>query len=129
MFNELSHKAGYNEEAMRHAYLQGLNQDIEDKILNMAEIPKTLTELQDQAALFDLQSNIRRNKGQMTTYKEVLGAPTGTRNNPISVDHQFVQLSKEKKDELMATGKCFKCEETGHCANRCPRNRQANTPQ
>jgi hypothetical protein len=128
MFNELSHEAGYNEEAMRHAYLQGLNWDIEDKILNMAEIPKTLTELQDQAALFDLQSNIRCNKGQMTTYKEVLGAPTGTRNNPISVDCQFVQLSKEKKNELMAASKCFKCEETSHRANRCPRNQRANTP-
>jgi hypothetical protein len=117
IFNELSHEAGYNEEAMRHAYLQGLNQDIEDKILNMAKIPKTLTELQDQAALLDLQSKVRRNKGQMTTYKEVLGTPTGTHNNPILVNCQFVQLSEEKKDKLMAAGKCFKCKETGHCAN------------
>lgn len=90
MFNELSHNAAYNEEALCHTFLQGLNQKIENKILNMAKLPKTLTKLQDCSSLFDLQLSIQQNRGQVLSPQQIFRAPTGTRNNPIAVDCQFI---------------------------------------
>jgi hypothetical protein len=37
---------------------------------------------------------------------------------------QLNSLIKEEKDALMKSGKCFKCFQTGHISQNCPRRRQ-----
>ncbi|KAF5374431.1 hypothetical protein D9615_009051 [Tricholomella constricta] len=47
-----------------------------------------------------------------------------TNNQTNNHDH----LSKQRKDELRAQNKCFKCYEVGHTARNCPDNQQVKSP-
>jgi len=40
------------------------------------------------------------------------------------MDVDFTHMSKEKRERLMKTGSCFKCEQQGHLSKDCPK-RQA----
>jgi hypothetical protein len=124
MFNELSRDSSYDAAALMHLYLKGLNSDIVDKIYGMANIPNDLEKIQDRAALFYLRKTMR-NQTQTITPQSVLGSKEGSRENPIHVDWQYVKLSNEECEELMAENKCFLCKKTGHWANCCPENKRS----
>jgi hypothetical protein len=126
MFNELSRDSGYDAAALMHLYLKGLNNDIVDKIYGMADIPDDLEKIQDRAALFYLRKTMR-NQTQTITPQSVLGSKEGSRENPIHIDRQYVKLSNEEREELMAENKCFLCKKTGHRANRCPENKRSGS--
>jgi len=44
--------------------------------------------------------------------------------DPDAMDVDFTHMSKEKKERLMKSGSCFRCEQQGHLSKDCPK-RQA----
>jgi hypothetical protein len=62
IFNSLATDASYNDEALIHIYMQGLNDSIHSQILLMSTLPTTLQGMQDKAAEFDICRNYNNSK-------------------------------------------------------------------
>jgi hypothetical protein len=116
-FNDLAPDTGYEENALKHMYIKGLNREIENQIMLMEKIPEDLWSLQDKAATFYLR---RRNYGynqKGDTLKNYMGS--GTSHDPVQVNQGYVRHSPEKLQELRNKRACFKCGRTGHIARFC----------
>jgi hypothetical protein len=42
------------------------------------------------------------------------------------MDVDYTQMSPEKKEQLMKSGSCFRCEKQGHLSKDCPTKRKAS---
>lgn len=129
-FNDLIQYAGLNEVAMIHQYMQGLNDNIRDKLLLMENLPDTLQATQDKASTFGLRETTRNNyaRGGRIDAKDVMNRlqAGGTPSNPITLEQRYTQLSDEERKKLMSENRCFHCREQGHRAFKCPKKKQQN---
>jgi hypothetical protein len=46
-------------------------------------------------------------------------------HDPDAIDIDYTQMSQEKKEQLMKSGSCFRCEKQGHLSKDCPIKRKA----
>jgi hypothetical protein len=118
-FNTLAPDTGYDDNALRHLYIKGLNWQIADQIMLMENIPTDLYSLQDKATTFDLwRTNYfhweSQNEGQTNNYQG-----SGSRNNPIQINKAFIKRTQEELAQLKSENACFKCGKKGHIARNC----------
>jgi hypothetical protein len=52
--------------------------------------------------------------------------PKKRERDPNTMDVDYTQMSQDKKEQLMKTGSCFRCEKQGHLSKDCPTKRKAS---
>lgn len=126
-FNALADDTEYDQKALVHLYLKGLNQRIENQIMLMENIPTDLFALQDKASTFDLRRNNYYNRDQQSNQRTSYPGK-GTRDDPLRID-RFVTRTPEELERLKADNACFKCGKKGHIARKCWSGRNNRSPQ
>jgi hypothetical protein len=52
--------------------------------------------------------------------------PKKKERDPDAMDIDYTQMSLEKKEQLMKTGSCFRCEKQGHLSKDCPTKKRVS---
>jgi hypothetical protein len=47
-------------------------------------------------------------------------------HDPDAMDIDYTQMSPEKKEQLMKSGSCLRCEKQGHLSKDCPTKRKVS---
>ena len=111
-----------------HSFRKGLPTPLAKSIIQFEGIPESLTQWVKHAQKYHSRWAMSKALGYMGKKKETekFKPRWNTRErkkerDPDAMDVDFSQMTKEKKERLMKSGSCFKCEQQGHLSKDCPK--------
>jgi hypothetical protein len=116
----------FDSEISCHAFREGLATPLAREIIKMEGIPESLTGWIRLAQKYHARWAMSRAFGYQGK-REVPGRfkpqshqTKKKERDPDAMDVDFTQLSPDKKEQLMKSGSCFRCEKQGHLSRNCP---------
>jgi len=110
-----------------HSFREGLPTPLAKQIIQMKGIPESLTQWVKYAQKYHSRWVMSKALGYhgKKSQSEKSEPQWNTREkkkerDPDAMDIDFSQMTKEKKEWLMKSGSCFKCEQQGHLSKDCP---------
>jgi hypothetical protein len=134
-FNRYADDSSWNEEAKMDAFLDGLQDQIATRILEMFPGPRSLFAMQTIASRIDSRISNHRNFNNLTNRQN--NNNSNTRNNfkrnagkkpfQSKPNKTHGPLSKEEKEKRRKENLCLYCGSTDHQLDNCPiKNRKRN---
>jgi hypothetical protein len=118
----------HDSEISCHNFQEGLPVPLAHDIIKMEGIPESLTGWIKLAQKYHSQWAMAQAFGYQGK-KDAHGRskphlnpqkPKKKKHDPDTMDMDYTQMTQDKKEQLMKSGSCFRCEKQGHLSKNCP---------